>query len=183
MFTNNIHSHIALRCLIIFSAASFIFTAGICAAEEDTEDLFASVVVLPTFDISIDNNYINFGRVEPGKSITLKEATHYNTLKCVSNKGRDYSVKIHILDDIIGPKGNIIPASSFKWRIYKTTGTGSAVSGWQEFSKNPLLVYASSREDNTGKELVINFQYKLDLPLNATGGHYALKVVYMITEE
>ena len=183
MFTDNKYRHISLRYFIIFLAAFFIFIAGICAAEQDTEDLFASVVVLSTFDVTVDNNYINFGRVEPGESITLQEGAYYNTLKCVSNKGRDYYVKIHLLDDVIGPKGNIIPASSFKWKIYDTTGTGSPVSGWQEFSREPLLVYASSPEDEMGNELMIRFQYKLDLPRKATGGHYDLKVVYMLTEE
>ncbi|NQU95610.1 MAG: hypothetical protein HQ549_05215 [Candidatus Omnitrophica bacterium] len=175
------------KCNIIGVFASLVVVFAvlvpcICNADEDIEDIFASVVVLPVFDINIDNNYINFGVVNPGDSVTLKEGTYYNTIKCAANKGRKYYVKIHILNEVIGPKGNQIPPESFKWRIYHTDGRGIAAPGWQEFSDEPQVVYTSDTEDEIGKELILRFQYKLDLPGSAMGGHYGLKVAYLITE-
>ena len=182
-FDNKRFYHRVLRYLMMLPAICLLLTSGICVAEQDTDDLFASVTVLPAFDTTIDNNYIDFGLVEPGESVTLKDGTYYNTIKCISNKGINYYVKINILDEIIGPKGNIIPPESFKWRIYHATGTGAPVSGWQDFSQQPLTVYTSGHEDETGNEVIIRFQYRLDLPPSARGGHYSIKVAYVLTEE
>lgn len=169
-----------------FAALAVVFatlTPYVCNADEDMEDIFASVAVLPVFEINIDNNYLNFGVVNPGDSVTLKEGTYYNTIKCIANKGRKYYVKIHILNEIVGPKGNKIPSESFKWRIYHTEGRGIAASDWQEFSDEPQIVYTSDEEDEIGKELALRFQYRLDLPGSAIGGHYGLNVAYLLTEE
>jgi len=152
-------------------------------ADQDTEDVFASVVILPTFDIVIDNNYLDFGIVEPGQSVTLKQSRYYNQVTCISNKGIEYFIKIDLLDDIIGPSGTKIPPKNLKWRVYRSTGTGTVVSDWQEFSKNPVLVYTSSSDDMMGTEVNIKFQYRLDLPYDALGGNYSLRVAYIITEE
>lgn len=155
----------------------------ICYADQDSEEVFASVFVLPSFSIDIDNNYLDFGLVKPGESVMLKPATYYNSLRCVSNKGARYYLKIHILDEIIGPKGSRILPSSFKWKVYGLNGSGTAVTEWQEFSEKPMLVYTSGAEDKMGSEVRIRFQYKLDLPASARGGHYSLKVAYLLTEE
>lgn len=160
-----------------------MLTPYTCIAEQDTEDLFASVIVLPAFDITIDNNYLDFGLVEPGETVTLKEGAYYNEIKCVSNKGIKYYVKIYMLGEITGSRQTKIPPSSFKWKVYDTSGSGIAVSEWQEFSDKPVLVYTSGLEDEIGNEVVIRFQYKLDLPPKARGGHYSLNVAYMLTEE
>ncbi len=155
----------------------------ICYANQDSEDVFASVFVLPNFSIDIDNNYLDFGLVNPGESVTLKPGTYYNSLRCVSNKGTRYYLKIHILGEIIGPKGNKIPPSSFKWKVYGLSGSGTVITEWQEFSDKPVLVYTSGAEDEMGSEVIIRFQYKLDLPASARGGRYSLKVAYLLTEE
>ncbi len=161
----------------------YFLSNPICNAEEATVDVFASVVVLRAFDINIDNSYLDFGQVESGESVTLKEGAYYNEIKCISNKGFTYYVKIHIIDEIIGPTGSKIPASSFKWRVLSANGSGTVVSEWQEFSREPVLVYTSSAEDETGNEVIIRFQYRLNLPPRAMGGHYSLRVAYMLTEE
>ncbi len=155
----------------------------VCRAEQDTEDVFASVVVLPTFKIEVDNNYLDFGLVNPGESVTLKQGTYYNEIGCISNKGLKYYMKLHILGDIIGSKESKISPSSFKWRVYDASGSGTAVTEWQEFSNEPVVVYTSGAEDEIGSACRIRLQYKLDLPSSARGGHYSLKVAYLITEE
>lgn len=173
-----------LKQTISLTIIIFLAAASLCLADQDTEDVFASVTILPAFDITIDNNYLDFGVVEPGKSVTLKENTYHNEIKCVSNKDIDYYIKIDIIDKILGPKGKKIPPESFKWRIYQVKGDGAPVSSkWQEFSSDPVLVYSSGSDDITGSEVTIKFQYRLDLPADATAGHYSLRVGYMLTEE
>ena len=169
--------------ILIVGIIAILIMPLVSLADQDTEDVFASVVILPTFDIVIDNNYLDFGIVEPGQSATLKEGTYYNQARCISNKGIEYFVKIDLLDDIIGPNGTKIPPQSLKWKVYRSTGTGTAVSGWQEFSKDPVLVYTSSSDDAMGADVNIKFQYRLDLPYDALGGNYNLRVAYIITEE
>ncbi len=171
------------KILACFLAIPFILTPCISIAEEDTKDLFASVIVLPTFDITLDNNYLDFGLVEPGETVTLKEGAYYNEIKCSSNKGVKYYIKTYILGEIIGSKQTKIPPSSFKWKVYDASGSGIAISEWQEFSDKPILVYTSGLEDEIGSAVVIQFQYKLDLPAKARGGHYSLNVAYILTEE
>lgn len=172
-----------IRLLLFISIISLAFIPLTGNAEQDSEDVFASVVVLPVFEVTLDNNYLDFGRVGPGESVTLKPGTYYNTLKSVSNKGIKYYLKIYILGDIIGPGGNKLPPASFKWKVYDVKGSGEAVTGWQEFSAKPVIVYTSAPEDEAGSETEIQFQYRLDLPAQARGGHYSLKVAYMLTEE
>ena len=172
-----------IQLFVLIVIILLLFLPLIGHADQDTEDVFASVVVLPTFKIEIDNNYLDFGLVNPGESVTLKQGTYYNTIRCVSNKGIKYYVKLHILGDIIGPKGNKIPPASFKWKVYYSSGSGTPVTKWQEFSDEPVIVYTSGAEDEIGSESKIRFQYKLDLPSSVRGGHYSLKVAYLLTEE
>lgn len=152
-------------------------------ADQDTEDIFASVVVNPSFNIEVDNNYLEFGMVEPGQTVTLKGSTYYNTIKCLSNKGIRYTVKLYILGDVTGPMGNKIDTSYFKWKIYDTDGRGIPVTDWQEFSDKPVTFYTSSLDDEAGREVLIRMQYKLELPASARGGRYNLRAAYIITEE
>lgn len=172
--------------LFILLLLPILTVTSISGADEDTEDIFASVVVLSAFDIQIVNNvnYLDFGIAKPGEAVTLKENTYYNEIKCVSNKGTDYFIKIDIIGDIIGPKGVAeITPSSFQWKIYSVKGKGSPIEGWQDFQKDPVLVYSSASGDNAGEEVSIKFQYKLNLPANAVPGHYSMTIGYIITEE
>ena len=152
-------------------------------AEQQTEDVFASVIVNPSFKIVVDKDYLDFGLVRPGESVALERETYYNTLRFVSNKGRRYYIKIHLLGGIVGPQGANIPISSVKWKVYQASGTGALVKQWQQFSNNPAIVYTSSSEDEIGNENSIRFQYRIDLPAKAPGGHYSLKVAYLLSEE
>jgi len=145
--------------------------------------VFASVVVTPTFKIDVNNNFLDFGLVNPGESVTLKPGTYFNTVSFVSNKSRKYYLKIYIIGEIIGAGGVKVPYSSVKWKIYRTSGSGTAVADWQPFSDQPMLVYTGSSEDALGRENTINFQYRLDLPPKARGGNYSLKLAYALTEE
>ncbi|MFC1631340.1 hypothetical protein ACFL1I_00105 [Candidatus Omnitrophota bacterium] len=168
-----------LGCLI--TALAFLPGSGL--ADQLTEDVFASVIVTPTFNITVDNDFLDFGLVNPGESATLKPASHFNTVSFISNKARKYYLKITIHGDISGPKGARIPDSSVKWKVVRASGSGVAVNGWQEFSDQPLLVYTSSAEDATGAANKIDFQYRLDLPPQASGGNYSLQLAYSLTEE
>jgi hypothetical protein len=152
-------------------------------AEQETEDVVASVVVLPAFKIDVDNNYLDFGLVNPGESVTLTPQGYYNSIKCLSNKARQYYVKLHILGDVLGPRGTKIPPASFKWRVYQASGKGEAQQGWREFSNEPFIIYTSAGDDEIGSQNLIRLQYKLDLPASARGGHYSLKVAYLLSEE
>ena len=169
---------------ILFAACmSFLFAVPFCLADRDTMDIIASVIVLPTFKIDVDNTYLDFGLVEPGQSVTLKEGAYYNRVRCISNKGINYSVKVIMRGDIVGPRGTAIPPSQLKCRVYRSSGSGTAMTNWQEFLNEPVLIYTASLEDRTGDEVVLELQYRLDLPADAPGGHYILRVAYTLTEE
>lgn len=151
------------------------------SAEQVQRDIFASVIVNGVFNMAVDNSNLNFGYAEPGKSIELNPATHYNTAKCSSNKGKQWYVKISIVGDITGPTPSI-PLESFKWMVYRVTGDGTAISEWKPFMKGSQVVYTSGPLDIQGQDVAIMFKYKLDLPANAAAGYYRTKVLYTMTD-
>jgi len=180
MYTKSAKNPIMIKVIFCFV---FVFTASFSYADLDTQDIFASVVVLPTFDVKTDTNYLDFGVIEPGESVTLKENTYYNEVTCVSNKGVKYYLKANLLGDIKGPEGTTIPPSSVKWKIFRVKGEGTITSeDWQPFAKEPAVVYTSNFGDEAGGEVTIKLQYRLDLPSNAMGGNYNLQVAYIMTE-
>jgi len=169
----------------IFLTITFLIISIIVPAfaDEDTENIYASVTVLPRFTLSLDNNYLDFGNIQSGETVVLNPASYYNTIKCVSNKGKKWYLKISLQGDIKGPAGTTVDPSFCKWRIHSETGDGSPVEGWSSFNKEPVFVYTARGEDIQGKGVTIRFQYSLELPPCAKAGHYSIRVLYTLTEE
>ncbi len=163
-------------------AVSMLLLAVPCAYPEQVDqDMYAQVYVNPIFTLSLDNANISFGYSDPGKTIELKPDTYYNLVKCRSNKGKTWYLKVSIMGEIAGPQPPI-SLDSFKWKVFRSTGDGVPQTGWQPFTKEPVLVYTSGPGDNTGAEVIVQFQYKLDMPASATGGYYSVKVLYSMTD-
>ncbi len=162
--------------IIVFGRYQYIYS------EQAQRDMFASVVVPPTFKLSLDNANISFGHTEPGKHVELYPNTHYNELKCISNKGNPWYLKISIIGNVIGPPDNNVGIDSFKWMVSRTTGDGVTEKGWHEFTELPVRVYTSGPMDSEGGEVTIQFKYRLDMPGNARAGNYNLNVLYTMTD-
>ena len=152
-------------------------------SEQTQKDMFASVVVLPTFKLSLDNANITFGYTEPAKAVELYPQTHYNEVKCVSNKAKRWYLKLSVAGEIAGPPDSRVGVEDFKWMVARSTGDGVAEKGWRPFSKEPMLVYTSGEADSTGEEVVIQFKYRFDPPPKAKGGNYSLNVLYTMTDD
>jgi len=167
--------------ITIISVLITLASAQHIGAEQVERDMFGAVTVNPIFAVSLDNADVNFGYVEPGKSVELKPDTYYNAVTCNSNKGRAWYLKLSILGEVIGPTTNI-PLDSFKWLVFKAIGDGAAVEGWQPLAETPLVAYTSAGRDNTGEEVTIQFKYKLDLPGTAMAGNYRTKILYTMTD-
>ncbi len=151
-------------------------------SEQVQRDMYASVVVAPIFRLSLDNANINFGYAQPGKSVELYPEKPYNEVKCMSNKGKAWYVKVSVIGNIIGPRESSVKPDSFKWMVARSKGTGIAEKGWHSFSSLPAQAYACSAEESVGEEVTIRFKYKLDLPPDAQGGIYSLNVLYTMTD-
>ena len=172
---------IAISVLVIL--ATLILNAyNLTYSEQVQRDMFASVVVLPTFKLSLDNASINFGYAEPGKTIELNPYAHYNEVRCKSNKGKTWYLKVSVTGNIIGPEDSNVGIDSFKWQVVSSSGDGVAEQGWQSFSQTPVRVYTSGERDALGEEVVIRFKYKLDMPQTAKGGNYSVNVLYTMTD-
>ena len=169
-------------CIYIVILLFFIIAPYLYAGEEATSDLYASVTVNKIFMISLDEAYIDFGQLEPGQTVELYETRAYNTIKCMSNKGLTWHLKLSVIGDIQVPAGSEVGVEDFKWKIVGWTGDGAASEGWRPFSKEKVLVYTSGPRDMRGHDVDIRFKYKLDLPGRAKGGHYSAKVLYTMTE-
>jgi len=162
-------------------AITFIGPAAIYS-EQAQRDMYASVVVMPTFKLSLDNSNINFGFAEPGKTVELNPQTHYNEVKCRSNKGTTWYLKISVIGNVIGPEEANVPLNSFKWMVVSSTGDGVAEEDWHSFTQEPVKVYTSGPKDMVGEEVVLRFKYKLDMPPDARGGNYNVNVLYAMTD-
>lgn len=150
--------------------------------EQVQRDMFASVVVLPSFKLSLDNANINFGFTEPGKHVELYPNTNYNEVKCISNKGNAWYLKLSVIGNVIGPQDSKVVIDNFKWMVSRSTGDGVAEKGWHSFTELPARVYTSGQADSAGGEVTIQFKYRLDMPSNATAGNYNLNVLYTMTD-
>ena len=167
-----------LRILIFISCLIILAQKG--WAEKADADMFASVVVNPIFSLSLDNANINFGYVDPGTSVELKETTYYNMVVCNSNKGSTWYMKVSILGEVVG--ASEIAMDSFKFKIFSSTGDGTYKNDWQPFTKEAQVAYTSGTNDSAGGDVEIRFKYRLDLPGNAAGGNYSVKVLYTMTD-
>ncbi len=159
-----------------------VMASCLSMAEQVERDMFAVVVVNPIFAFTLDNASIDFGYVEPGKTVELNEAAYYNAIECNSNKGKTWYLKVSVLGDISGPSP-FVPLDSFKWTVFRAAGEGTPAEGWQPFTPEQKVAYTSSGRDNTGEDVVIQFKYKLNLPNKAVGGYYRAKLLYTMTDQ
>lgn len=150
--------------------------------EQVEKDMFASVVVLPAFKLSLDKANISFGFVKPGETVELYPQTNYNEVKCISNKGNSWYLRLSIVGTIVGPPDANVGIENFKWMVPSAMGDGIVEKGWHSFTEMPAQAYASGPRDSTGEEVRLQFKYKLDLPKNAIGGNYGVNVLYTMTE-
>lgn len=151
-------------------------------SEEAYRDMYVSVVILPNFKLNLDNPNINFGFTDPGKTVELYPDKNYNEVKCISNKGTKWYLRVAVSGDIVGPQGSSVALRSFKWMVASSSGDGIIEKDWHPFSAEPVLVYTSGPKDMAGDEVTIKFKYKLDLPGNARGGNYGINIVYTMTD-
>jgi len=171
---------------IILYSLVFLCCGIFCAprsawSEQVDRDLYATVVVNPVFVLSLDNARVSFGFLKPGESAELEKDNYYNFVKCNSNKGKKWYLKLSVVGDVAGPEPGI-PPGSFKWKIFRATGDGVPQEGWKPFTKEPFLVYTSGAKDATGEDVIVQFQYRLDLPFEAVGGVYSITVLYTMTD-
>ena len=173
------YKHLSLFAVLLITAC----LGGVAVAEQVERDMFAAVIVNSAFNCYLDNPSLNFGYVEAGKPVELNPNAHYNTVKCNSNKGKTWYLKLSIMEDIVGTKSTV-PPESVKCRVLKSTGSGIPVpaEGWLALSKEPQAVYTSGPSDNTGADVILYMQYKLELPQGAVSGYYRTKVLYTMTD-
>ena len=63
------------------------------------------------------------------------------------------------------------------------TGAGAPTGGgFQEFTEQSSLIYASHGLDEKGREVVLKFQYSLTSPPTAIAGTYVGHIVFTMAE-
>jgi len=170
------------RHIIPILAILIVLAGSDIRAEQTQTDMSVSVVILPVFKLSVDNANISFGYVEPGKTVELYPDRNFNEVVCVSNKGNKWYLKLSIMGDIIGPQNSKVGPDCFKWKVDGSTGDGILQEGWNAFKDQPVIAYTSGDMDTKGPDVVVRLKYKLDLPGNAIGGNYSVKILYTMTD-
>ncbi len=170
--------------LFLFLGCLFFLPLGAQALEIKIEDLSASVAVNPIFSLALDNPNLAFGVIKPGETKVLGEGRYFNEVKCRSNYGRPWILKVQLTSLGLLERPYSISNSNLKWKVAESTGSAEPIGRleFKEFSDGALLVYASQGDDNRGKEIVLKFQYSLTIPIEAPAGNYAGQLVFTMTE-
>ncbi len=169
--------------LFIVALLSFL-CAEVGALEQKIEDLSASVEVASVFDLSLTNSNIAFGLIKPGDTKILGEGNSFNEVKCRSNLERPWYLKANLVSLGLLGKGQILPASCLKWKIVECSSSLNSLSKleFQDFSKEPVLIYNSAGDDNRGKEVILKFQYRFSSPEDAPAGNYLGQIIFTMAE-
>lgn len=152
------------------------------AAQSATQQATFSVDVATVFELSIDQGFVDFGRMSPGE-------TKWNMppagimVQAKTNCGKPWFLKIS--NDAPFTSGqNYIPNSNFQWYGW-TQGNGKwHGTGENVMSVTPALVYSSGvGEENNLPGGTINFlKFKLKIPNNQAPGNYTTVVKFTMTE-
>ena len=169
---------------LFFLAFLFLYAQESGALEQKIQDLTASVEVVPVFSLSLDNPNLSFGMIGPGQTKTLGEGYYFNEVKCRSNSGRNWYLKMQLTSLQLLGKEYHLSTPSLKWKVIGNTGSAEPVGKmrFEDFSAQPILLYASLGDDNKGKEVALKFQYQLALSADAPAGTYVGQIMFTLAE-
>lgn len=166
-----------------FATAIFLLTGAVClAAQSADQQATFTVSVASVFELSIDQGFIDFGRMKPGE-------TKWNMppagimIQAKTNGGKPWYLKISN-DAPFSSGSNVIPNSGFSWYGW-TNGSGKWYgTGENTISVTPGLVYSSgSGEDNNLPGGTVNYmKFRLKVPNNQAPGNYTTVVKFTMTE-
>ena len=173
--------HIGIACGVL---GILLSGGGASALDERSEDLSASVEVATDFGVDVTQAFLTFPNVSPGQTSALGENRFFNEVKCRSNAGRPWFLKAQLITLKHTDTDQIWPASSLRWKIVGSTGSGSStgLTDFQPFSELPETIYDSSGNDERGRSVVLQFQYSLTPPPDSLAGTYVGQIVFTMTE-
>lgn len=174
-----------MRRLIFLILFLFFFVFNLQALEEIFSDLPCSVEVSPIFSLSLDKNHIDFGLVEPGSKRILGEGGFFNELRCRSNYGRTWYLKVNFPSPpkLLGGKF-YLPKDTFRIRVNQKISEAEPLFGLQfdSLDKESKILYISQKDENDGKEVILRFQYMFSVPEDAPAGNYQGQIIFTMTE-
>ncbi len=168
---------------VVFALAVLILSGSICAAAQSTDQQATfTVSVASVFELSIDQGFIDFGRMNPGE-------TKWNMppagimIQAKTNCGNPWYLKISN-DSPFSSSSNVISNSHFSWYGW-TNGAGKWYgTGENTMSLTPALVYSSGAgEENNMPGGTVNYmKFRLKVPENQAPGNYTTVVKFTMTE-
>ncbi len=168
---------------IISAAVIFLLIGGISSAALSTnQQATFTVSVASVFELSIDQGFIDFGRMNPG-DMKWNMPPAGITVQSKSNSGKPWYLKVSN-DSPFSSGSNTIPNSNFSWSGW-TDGSGKWYGdGTNQVSVTPTLVYSSGagEENNLPNGTVNHMKFKLKVPNNQVPGNYTTIVKFTMTE-
>jgi hypothetical protein len=170
--------------LIFFSYLLITLFSEVEALDQATDDLSASVEVAPVFSLYLNNPNLAFGLLSPGQRKVLGESRFFNEMRCRSNSGRSWYLKVQLVSFKLLDKPAAIAASNLSFKVAEFSGSAEPLGRYDfhEFSEKPLLIYTSQGIDNEGKEVIFRFQYRLLSPLDVPAGSYSGSITITMSE-
>lgn len=167
---------------ILYGVLMFLLIGGSCLALSQSQQATFQVSVASVFELSIDQGFIDFGRMRPGETRgNMPSAGLLVTAK--TNSGRPWSLKIS--DSSAFSSGPYtIPNDNFIWSGW-TDGAGRWYgTGKESMTITPTLVYGSGagEETNLPNGVTNHFRFKLNVPSNQRPGTYQTTVKFTMTE-
>ncbi len=168
---------------LLLSGVILVLTAAAALAVQSADQQATFTVnVASVFELSIDQGFIDFGRMNPGE-------TKWNMppagimIQAKTNGGKPWYLKISN-DSPFSSASNVIPNSNFSWYGW-TSGAGKWYgTGENSMSITPALVYSSGAgEDNNLPAGTVNhMKFRLKVPANQAPGNYTTVVKFTMTE-
>ncbi len=140
---------------------------------------------LAVFEVDTDDINIDFGFMNIGEWQELRErGTYQNEVKCKSDKGNLWYLKVHALNDFRAG-ANTMPCSNLKWQVISAENGNGIISNentFTDFTTTPQLLYTSGPSDSAGQEIKIRLTYAISIPKAQPAGNYRTTIRFTMTE-
>ncbi len=171
-----------MRKVVMTAVLAAVLAAPALSANSAEQRVQLSVDVASVFELSIDQGYVDFGRMKPGETKEDMPSAGI-TLTAKSNNQRPWYIKISNDREFSNGQA-IIPNQNFVWSGW-TDGAGK----WYGTGRNmmmltPTLAYSSgdSEQNNLPNGTTNHFKFRLTVPEKQQPGNYTTQVKFTMTE-
>lgn len=171
-----------MKKIVLVAMATFLLSQGASQALTSSQLTTFNVTVSTLFQLSIDQGYIDFGKMKPGE-IKGNIPPEGVTVQAQTNNSKPWYLKI-CNSSPFTYGDEIIPNNNFMWSGW-TDGSGKWYgTGNNKMTTTPTLIYESavSEYNNLPAGTSGHLKFRLKVPDDQAPGNYTTTVKFTMTE-